>query len=290
MGSLLFRLFPFAFFLSASSARHSPVVQEPPAAERHARRKAGQAAREDAAQREPSQGEAAPAGPEARGDVALSFVQHLLFCTNRLYARAFHQLHQHTRCPIPHSGPALIAANHTSGLDPAIIQAACPRRIHWLMTREFYDMPHLQWFFTWTRMIPIERAARDSKAWREAIRQLRLGRVVGVFPEGRIERQRQQFPFQPGVALLAIRGASDLFPVYLDGLQRDTPMLHTYIMPQHPSLAWGSPIPAARCNPNRRTLHQLTEALERRIGAMRRRYGAPRVRGRSLLVPKAVCG
>jgi 1-acyl-sn-glycerol-3-phosphate acyltransferase len=207
----------------------------------------------------------------------------LVRATNSFYARAYHHLHQHNRCPIPATGPALIAANHTAGLDPAIIQAACPRRIHWLMTRRFYDRPAMQWFFRWSGMIPIQVEGRDSRAWRSAIEQLRLGRIVGVFPEGRIERSEEFLPFQTGVALLAIRGGADIFPVYLDGLQRNTPMLHTYLLPHHPSIAWGAPLPAARCNPNRQTLHQVADELLERMHQLRRRFPAPRRRGRSVL-------
>lgn len=206
-----------------------------------------------------------------------------LHAASRLYARAYQRFHVHTACPIPATGPALVAANHTAGLDPVVVQATSPRPIAWLMTREFYDVERLQWFFRWTRMIPIEVNARDSKAWREAIRQLRLGRVVGVFPEGRIERKGELFPFQTGVALLAIRGGADIYPVYLDGLQRDKPMLHTYLWPQHPSVAWAPPLAVAQCNPNRQTLHRVTEELEASVRGLQARYPAPRRGGQSLL-------
>ena len=217
------------------------------------------------------------------GDLPMSLLMRLVQASNGFYARAFHQLHQHNRCPVPARGPALIAANHTAGLDPAMIQAACPRRIHWVMTRRFYDRPLLNGFFRWTAMIPIDVRGRDSRAWRNAIEQLRLGRLVGVFPEGRIERRGALLPFQVGVALLAIRGRADVYPVFLDGLQRDTPMLHTYLLPQYPSLVWGRPLPAAHCNPNRQTLRELTNRLQRRMAELRLAFPAPRRRGSCLL-------
>lgn len=202
---------------------------------------------------------------------------------NRIYGIAFHQLHQHNPCPVPRQGPALIAANHTAGLDPVVIQAACPRPIVWVMTREYYDLPRLRWFFEWTRMVPIDVKGRDSRAWREAMRHLEQGRVVGVFPEGRIERSRELMPFQTGVALLAIRGGADLYPVFLDGLQRRTRMLHGFLAPRHPSIAWGEPLPARRIGPDRHRLTRLTAALTGRIEDLRRRYPAPRVRGQTPL-------
>ena len=207
----------------------------------------------------------------------------LVYALNRLYLHGYHQLHQHTPCPIPRTGPALVAANHTSGLDPVIIQAACPRPITWLMTREFYDRPHLRWIFEWSRMIPIDVAGHDSRAWREAIRALKQGQVVGVFPEGRIEREEGLLPFQTGVSLLAIRGEADFYPVYLDGLQRRRPMLESFLLPQHPSVAWGPPLRTAGARTARRSLESRTAELQAVMEFLRARYPAPRQRGRPIM-------
>ncbi len=66
------------------------------------------------------------------------------------------------RCMIPQTGPAVIASNHTSGLDPIMIQASCPRPITWVMTAEFYDLPSLKWFLEHVEMIRIDRTTRDT--------------------------------------------------------------------------------------------------------------------------------
>lgn len=207
----------------------------------------------------------------------------LVFGLTRIYGLGYHQLHQHTPCPIPREGPALIVSNHTAGLDPTLIQAACPRPIVWLMTREFYDLPRMRWFFEWSRMIPIDVAGHDSRAWREAIRALKQGLVVGVFPEGRIERERSLLPFQTGVSLLALRGGATFYPVYLDGLQRNTPMLETYLLPQYPSVAWGPPLATRGIRTTRNNLERLTSELQGRVAELEARYPSPRRRGKSLL-------
>ena len=234
----------------------------------------------------PSSESAAPEVPEpssaaaaVRDDFETRRDIRLLRVMNRVYGRAFQRLHRHNLCPIPPTGPALIAANHTAGLDPSMIQAACPRPIVWVMTREFYDLPHLRWFFRWTQMIPIDVAGRDSGAWREAIRNLKLGRVVGVFPEGRIEREDELLPFQTGVSLLALRGGADLYPVYLDGRQRCKPMARTYLLPQRPSIAWGEPLTIPRARGERPSLESITAELHARVEELRERYPAPSRRG-----------
>ena len=230
----------------------------------------------------PSPGDATPRWRDFEHRLDYSALRHLA----GIYARAFHRLHVHTPCPIPRRGPALIAANHTAGLDPVMVQATCPRPIAWIMTRDFYDRRGLRWFFEWTQMIRIDQEGRDAGAWRAAMRHLKAGHVVGVFPEGRIEREGKLLPFQTGIALLARRGAADIYPVYLDGPQRNVPMFQTFVHAQHPSIAWGAPLRVGRGNLARRDLGQLTRHLEQRVEKLREYLPAPRKRGRSMLAPR----
>lgn len=204
---------------------------------------------------------------------------HALAC---FYGKAYQRVEVKRPCPIPATGPALVAANHTAGLDPIAIQTTCPRPIFWVMTRDYYDRPSLKWLFEWTEMIPIDREGKDAGAWRAAMRQLKAGRVVGVFPEGRIERQRKLMPFQPGIGLLAARVGADVYPVYLDGLQRNQSMLRAFLQPQHPSVAWGEPIRLAKAA-GRSAFAHAARRLETTMEQLSQDCPARRRRGRPLL-------
>ena len=200
-----------------------------------------------------------------------------------VFGRGYQRREMPRPCPIPATGPAVIAANHTSGLDPLAIQSTCPRPIVWVMTSEFYDLPSLRWFLKHVEMIRIDRESNDAAPWRQALRVLGEGRVVGVFPEGRIERTRELMPFGVGVSTMALRGNADLFPVYLDGRQRNTPMLEAYLWPQTPMIAWGDPIRVATDGGKRRRAKELTDDLQATIEAMRQKHEARRAKGRSVV-------
>ena len=200
-----------------------------------------------------------------------------------IFGRGYQRREVVGTCQIPKSGPAVIAANHTSGLDPLAIQSACPRPITWVMTSDFYDKPALKWFLRHTQMIRIDQDAHDTGAWRQALRILGEGRIVGVFPEGRIEKTRELMPFGVGVSTMALRGNADLYPVYLDGRQRNTPMLEAYLWPQTPMVAWGEPIKVASDGGKRRRAKELTEELQATIEAMRQKHEAVRTKGRSVV-------
>jgi 1-acyl-sn-glycerol-3-phosphate acyltransferase len=158
---------------------------------------------------------------------------------NVCYARVYHQLEVVTPCQLPKSGPAILICNHTSALDPALIQSACSRVIIWMMAREYYEQPALKWFFNLAQAIPVEREKRDSGATRQALRALESGNILGIFPEGKIETTQELLPFQTGAAMLALKTGVGLYPTYLDGTQRGKSMLEACLLPQRARLAFG---------------------------------------------------
>ncbi|MBV8780772.1 MAG: 1-acyl-sn-glycerol-3-phosphate acyltransferase [Phycisphaerae bacterium] len=162
---------------------------------------------------------------------------------NRLYCRVYHQLDVLSPCTLPCEGPAILVCNHTSGLDPLLIQSVCPRMIIWMMAAEYYNLRGIKWVYETIEAIPVARSGRDMAATRAAMRALRDGRILGIFPEGRIETSRELLPFQSGVALIAEKSQAAVYPVFLDGTQRNLPMIPALGSPQRACIAFGPPIP-----------------------------------------------
>jgi 1-acyl-sn-glycerol-3-phosphate acyltransferase len=162
----------------------------------------------------------------------------LLIC-NWLFARYYHHLKLLGPSTLPASGPAILVCNHTSPMDPLFIQSVCPRPIIWMMAKEYYEMPGLHWIYKQIEAIPVARSGRDMAATREAIRALKSGRILGVFPEGKIELTRELLPFQPGIGLLAAKGDAEIFPCYIDGSQRCKSMIRSVLLPQRARMLFG---------------------------------------------------
>jgi 1-acyl-sn-glycerol-3-phosphate acyltransferase len=155
------------------------------------------------------------------------------------FARIYHRVNVVSPQRLPKHGPAILICNHVSGLDPMLIQSVCPRLIVWMMAREYYDIPVLRWVFKTVEAIPVDRGGRDLAATRAALRALEAGRILGVFPEGRIETSRELLPFQTGVALMAQKAGVPVYPAYLDGTQRGKEMIQAFLYPNCASLAFG---------------------------------------------------
>lgn len=148
----------------------------------------------------------------------------------RLYARLVHHLKVGGRDVRPTRDEAkslVVICNHTAGIDPVLVQAACPFEVRWVMAQDM-KVPRWTFVWEWARVISVDRAGRDAAGAREAIRHVRAGGVVGIFPEGRIERpQRRLLPFQAGVGMIIRRSGADALLVSIEG----TPTTAT---------AWGS--------------------------------------------------
>jgi 1-acyl-sn-glycerol-3-phosphate acyltransferase len=107
--------------------------------------------------------------------------QNRLDGLNRLFLRRYHKC-QIDPVPLPEEGPALVVANHISGLDPMMMIAACQRPVHFIIASEQYYRFGLNWLFRLGGCIPVDRSSRDDSAFRAALQALHDGKVVGLFP------------------------------------------------------------------------------------------------------------
>lgn len=118
-------------------------------------------------------------------------------------------------------GPLVVVANHTAGVDPLLIQAACPFEVRWMMARDMMK-PSADALWKMGRMIPVDRFGRDTTSVRIALRHLKDGGVVGVFPEGYIERpSRVLKPFLAGVGLIIAKSGAPVMPIVIEGTPED---------------------------------------------------------------------
>jgi 1-acyl-sn-glycerol-3-phosphate acyltransferase len=156
-----------------------------------------------------------------RGDFESGFALWLI----QVYARLYHRLHV-TNPQLAQSltGPAIVVANHTSGIDPLLIQAACPREIRWMMGADMavdrLGWLHLRPIWDWSGIIRVDRSGNDRTSVRKALDYLAAGGIIGIFPEGKIATPRGSLlPFMPGIGLIAARSAAPILCVTI----ADTP-------------------------------------------------------------------
>lgn len=157
-----------------------------------------------------------------RDDALMGLAYH----AGRLYCRVFHGLTIVGIENIPKGkqvGPLIVVANHTAGIDPLLIQAAVPFYVRWLMGKDMM-LPAMDVIWEWLEIIAVRRGERDMGAAREGLRHLAQGGVLGVFPEGRLERPPFQIrPFHPGIGLLVNKTGAPVLPIVITGTPQVDP-------------------------------------------------------------------
>lgn len=133
-------------------------------------------------------------------------------------------------------GPLIVVANHTAGVDPLLIQSACPFEVRWMMARDMMS-PGLQGLWDMGQMIPVDRQGRDTTSVRIALRHLARGGVIGVFPEGGIERPARTLkPFLAGAGLIIAKSHAPVLPILIDGTPEDVSAAASLLRPSHSRL------------------------------------------------------
>jgi 1-acyl-sn-glycerol-3-phosphate acyltransferase len=113
---------------------------------------------------------------------------------------------------VPKKGPVILAPNHVSFLDPPLVGVTAFREIHFLAKPGLFTGSKLfAWLIDKYNAISIE----GTSGVRRAIRLLRQGHAVVIFPEGTRSRKKAMLPFHQGVGYLAINYGVPVIPVYI---------------------------------------------------------------------------
>lgn len=128
---------------------------------------------------------------------------------------------------VPPSGPLILASNHISNADPALVACwltpALGRPVHWMAKAEALDWPVAGWFMRHNGAFGIRRGAADTEAFRLAKSVLDDGRVLGTFPEGTRSPTGALQVARDGVTLLALRTGAPILPIGVAGTDRFWP-------------------------------------------------------------------
>ena len=190
----------------------------------------------------------------------------VLHLVNRLYLGFFYHCRSRP-CPVPGTGPALILGNHRSPVDPLYLWFAYDsghpgaplRPIGFMMAKEYYELPVLHFFFRALRSIPVERKGADMGPAREALQHLKDGELVGVFPEGRINRGRDLLPANPGIAWLALRAQVPVYPAFIHNAPQGNSITEPFYTRARVRVEFGQPIDLSPFYKERKTQELLDE-------------------------------
>ena len=118
---------------------------------------------------------------------------------------------------LPRAGPVILAANHVTNFDVFPMQFAIPRLIFFMGKAELFRNPVMDVLIRNLSGFPVNRGDKDSWAMRHALKVLKHGQVLGMFPEGTRSRGRGLGVAKTGTARLAIEADCPIVPLTVLG-------------------------------------------------------------------------
>lgn len=186
-----------------------------------------------------------------RAEQALwSGLQHLLAWAHYPVARLVFALRWEGVENVPEEGPAVVCPNHESFLDPPavvlpIYHHRCRRIIRYMALDTYFHGG----FGLYLRMFDAFPVAADRptpSSIREALRTLRGGRLLGIFPEGGRSPDGRLHTFLPGAAHIAATAGVPLIPVTVNGTYEAWPRGRGCPLPRPIEVIYHPPIPTDR--------------------------------------------
>ena len=118
---------------------------------------------------------------------------------------------------IPESGRIILAGNHTNYFDCILVSCATKRCVHYLAKDELMKGPQ-KIIFKGLGIIPVNRRTKDTAALQTAIETLNDDKVIGIFPEGTINRTEDIImPFKYGAVKMSRDANSEIVPFAITG-------------------------------------------------------------------------
>jgi 1-acyl-sn-glycerol-3-phosphate acyltransferase len=142
---------------------------------------------------------------------------------------------------IPKVGGALIAANHISYLDPPAIGSVIPRKPTFMARKGLFDIPVLKWFIRHFAF-PIDREKPKPSTIKDAVKRLRNGELVLMFPEGRRSDTGELQTAKRGVGMIAHLSSVPVIPAIIIGSDRALPPDARWIKRAKIVIIFGSPV------------------------------------------------
>ena len=169
---------------------------------------------------------------------------------------------------VPPYGPLLVVANHMSNIDPPLLAAGLPRRLHFHAKRSIFT-PVTGWFLRTWGAFPVDRDGRDLDAYRWARRLLDRDKVLAMFPETTrsLTGMRKAVP---GVAMLALHTQAPILPVGIEGTAHLGPYWRVATPTGRITLRIGQPfsLPSIEGKVGRAQLQGLADMVMYRIAAL----------------------
>ncbi len=160
------------------------------------------------------------------------------------------------------------AVNHASALDIPVLYVYLPFQFRIAFKKELLSYPIVGWHLKRSGQICIDQQnpAASIGSIRSALKSLKAGMPLVIYPEGGRTPDGQIKPFLPGAFFLAIKAQVDIVPIALVGTFELLPMNTYHIKSQPLEMRVGDPIPTTGLSGH--DMEALSERVQKAVTAL----------------------
>jgi 1-acyl-sn-glycerol-3-phosphate acyltransferase len=114
-------------------------------------------------------------------------------------------------------GPAIMAANHQSYLDPQLVGITCRAEIYYLARKTLFENRLFGFILSRVNALPVDLSGADLTAIRTVINLLKQGRRTVIFPEGTRSLTGQIQQARPGIGMIIAKTLVPVVPMRIFG-------------------------------------------------------------------------
>lgn len=118
---------------------------------------------------------------------------------------------------MPKKGGFILASNHVSYLDPVALAVASSRKLNFMARHDLFKNKYFAWLISSVGAFPVKRDSPDISALKEAIRRVRKGKVLLMFPEGARQEAGSMGDAKSGIGFLVGKFNLPVIPAFVKG-------------------------------------------------------------------------
>ncbi|MFN3480539.1 MAG: lysophospholipid acyltransferase family protein [Thermodesulfovibrionales bacterium] len=142
---------------------------------------------------------------------------------------------------VPKEGGVIVAANHSSYLDPPVIGVALKRQATYMAREGLFKIPLLRTFVA-AFSFPVKRGRPRPSTIKEAVHRLKRGELIVMFPEGGRSENGNFLDPKRGIGLIATMSGVPVVPALIRGTERAFPVGARFIRPAKIRVVFGKPL------------------------------------------------
>ncbi len=148
------------------------------------------------------------------------------------------------RVELDRSSSYVFMANHQSLFDIPALLVSAPVETRFMAKRSLFQIPIFGWALKLAGFVSIDRksAQRSRSGFTSALRELRSGASILIFPEGTRSLDGELLSFKRGGLLLAMRSGFPIVPVGIRGTLAIRPRNSYLIRPGTAVIRYGEPL------------------------------------------------